>query len=37
MPHLTRWESNLPAAPTLYLCLIARDEAIRAYWRGRRA
>lgn len=36
MPRLTRWESTLPAAPTLYLCLVARDEAIARYWAARR-
>lgn len=35
MPHLTKRESRLPSAATLYLCLIAHDEAVIAYWKDR--
>lgn len=36
MPTLDRWTAAHPAAATIYLCEIARNEAILAYWRKSR-
>lgn len=36
MPVLDRITAAHPSAATIYLCEIARDEAVVAYWRSRK-
>jgi hypothetical protein len=34
VPKLNRTDAAHPAAATIYLCEIARNEAIKRYWRA---